>query len=80
MIGRLVALAGVSSCRGVGPAGVGVSASRSSSRLSAASPSLTAACSSSVSGTLWRLSQHDGAVAEVVRDGNVQNFRRGPTA
>jgi hypothetical protein len=32
MIGRMVALAGGSSCRGVGPAGVGMSASRSSSR------------------------------------------------
>jgi transposase len=55
MIGRLVALVGGSSCRGVGPAGVGVSASRSSSRLRAASPSSTAACSSSVSGIITRI-------------------------
>ena len=52
MIGSLVARAGGSSCRGAGPAGVGVSASRSSRRLRAAPPSSTAACSSSVSGII----------------------------
>ncbi|MGP3943717.1 ISL3 family transposase [Streptomyces sp. 6N106] len=49
-IGRRVAPAGTSSCRGVGPAGVGVSASLSRRRSSALWPSVTAACSSSVSG------------------------------
>ena len=53
--GRKVALAGGSSCRGVGPAGVGMSASRSSSRSRAALPSSTAACSSSVSGIIARI-------------------------
>ncbi len=55
MIGRLTAPGGRSSCRGVGPAGVGVSASRSSSRSRAALPSSTAACSSSVSGITARI-------------------------
>ncbi len=54
-IGRRVALAGRSSCRGVGPAGVGVSASRSSSWSRAALPSSMAACSSSVSGIIARI-------------------------
>jgi transposase len=54
-IGRMVALAGRSSCRGVGPAGVGMSASRSSSLSRAALPSSTAACSSSVSGIIARI-------------------------
>nr|WP_275406962.1 transposase [Streptomyces sp. SID12488] len=49
-IGRRVAPAGTSSCRGVGPAGVGVSASLSRRRSSALWPSVRAACSSSVSG------------------------------
>lgn len=49
-IGRRLAPAGTSSCRGVGPAGVGVSASLSRRRSSALWPSVTAACSSSVSG------------------------------
>ncbi|WP_443072582.1 ISL3 family transposase [Streptomyces sp. RPT161] len=49
-IGRRVVPAGTSSCRGVGPAGVGVSASLSRRRSSALWPSVTAACSSSVSG------------------------------
>jgi hypothetical protein len=54
-IGRMVALAGRSSCRGVGPAGVGMSASRSSSLSRAALPSSTAACSSSVRGIIARI-------------------------
>ena len=54
-IGRMVALAGRSSCRGVGPAGVGMSASRSSSLSRAALPSSTAACSSWVSGIMARI-------------------------
>ncbi|TGB13762.1 ISL3 family transposase [Streptomyces sp. MZ04] len=49
-IGKRVAFVGTSSCRGVGPAGVGVSASLSRRRSSALWPSVTAACSSSVSG------------------------------
>lgn len=51
-IGSMVAVAGVPSSRGVGPAGVGTSASRSSSAVTAVCPSSTAARSSSVSGML----------------------------
>ncbi|MEW1551819.1 DesA/ISL3 alpha bundle tail domain-containing protein, partial [Streptomyces tsukubensis] len=49
-IGRRVVFGRTSSWRGVGPAGVGVSASLSRRRSSALWPSVTAACSSSVSG------------------------------
>ena len=51
-IGSMVTVAGVPSSRGVGPAGVGTSASRSSSAVTAVCPSSTAARSSSVSGML----------------------------
>jgi transposase len=54
-IGRLTVPGGRSSCRGVGPAGVGMSASWPSSRSRAALPSSTAACSSSVSGIVARI-------------------------
>src|SRR5579863_4411333 len=50
MTGSSVAVGGADICRGVGPAGVGTSASRPSSAPSAALPSSTAAFSSSVSG------------------------------
>lgn len=52
VIGSNVAVAGIPIWRGVAPVGVGMSARRSRSRSSAAWPSSTAACSSSVSGTL----------------------------
>ena len=54
-IGRRVALGGTSSWRGVGPAGVGVSARRPRRRSRAAWPSSTAACSSSVRGIIARI-------------------------
>jgi hypothetical protein len=73
----MVTAAGVPNSRGVGPAGVGTSASRSSSAVTAVCPSSTAARSSSVSGNLeFPAVKRDGPAAVIDTEARWENARR----